>query len=136
MNNMKKSLEEQSERMQKFNSEQIALHEKNKTEEDFTLDNLLFLIRKWAVDRNLHTADSSKQALKLGEEYGELCEGLSKGKPELIKDALGDMFVVMVILAMQEGLDFTECVEMAYEEIKDRKGKMVDGVFVKEVDLQ
>ena len=34
MNNMKKSLEEQSERMQKFNSEQIALHEKNKTEED------------------------------------------------------------------------------------------------------
>lgn len=100
-----------------------------------SLDNLKLLIEKWSADRNLHTADSSKQALKLGEEYGELCEGLSKGKPELIKDALGDMFVVMVILAMQEDLDFTECVEMAYNEIKDREGKMINGVFVKESDL-
>lgn len=100
-----------------------------------SLDNLKPLIEKWATDRNLHTADSSKQALKLGEEYGELCEGLSKGKPELIKDALGDMFVVMVILAMQEGLDLTECVETAYNEIKDRKGKMIDGIYIKEADL-
>ena len=104
-------------------------------EEDSTLDNLEDLISIWAVDRNLHTADSSKQAVKLGEEYGELCEGLSKGKPELIKDALGDMFVVMVILAMQEDLDFTECVEMAYNEIKDRKGELKNGIYVKESDL-
>lgn len=99
------------------------------------LGGLQLLIEQWAIDRNLHTADSSKQALKLGEEYGELCEGLSKGKPELIKDALGDMFVVMVILAMQENLDLTECIETAYEEIKDRKGKLINGVYIKEVDL-
>ena len=99
------------------------------------LEGLKLLIEQWATDRNLHTADSSKQALKLGEEYGELCEGLAKGKSDLIKDALGDMFVVMVILAMQEDLDITECVEMAYNEIKDRKGKMIDGVFVKEADI-
>ena len=28
------------------------------------------------------------------------------------------------------------CLEEAYEVIKDRKGKMIDGVFVKEEDLQ
>ena len=99
------------------------------------LENLKLLIQKWATDRNLHTADSSKQALKLGEEYGELCEGIGKGKTHLVKDALGDMFVVMVILAMQEDLDVAECVGMAYYEIKDRKGKMIDGVFVKEADI-
>ena len=99
------------------------------------LEGLKMLIEQWATDRNLHTADSSKQALKLGEEYGELCEGLAKGKTDLIKDALGDMFVVMVILAMQEDLDIKECIEMAYNEIKDRKGKMIDGFFVKESDI-
>ena len=93
------------------------------------------LIEVWAVDRNLHTADSSKQALKLGEEFGELCEALAKGKRDMLKDSLGDMYVVMTILAMQEKVDVRACVEMAYEEIKDRKGKMIDGVFVKEADI-
>ena len=99
------------------------------------LEGLKILIEQWATDRNLHTADSSKQALKLGEEYGELCEGLAKGKSDLIKDALGDMFVVMVILAMQKDLDIKERIEMAYNEIKDRKGKLINGVYVKEADI-
>ncbi|WP_462419993.1 MazG-like family protein [Salinicoccus sp. Marseille-QA3877] len=99
--------------------------------------NITELTRKievWAIDRNLHTADSSKQALKLGEEFGELCEALAKGNRNMLKDSLGDMYVVMTILAMQERVDVKACVEMAYEEIKDRKGKMIDGVFVKEGD--
>ena len=93
------------------------------------------LIEVWAVDRNLHTADSSKQALKLGEEFGELCEALAKDKRDMLKDSLGDIYVVMTILAMQEKVDLRDCIDMAYQEIKDRKGKMVDGVFVKESDL-
>ena len=93
------------------------------------------LIEIWAIDRNLHTADSSKQALKLGEEFGELCEALAKGKRDMLKDSLGDIYVVMTILAMQEKVDVRDCIDMAYQEIKDRKGKMVDGVFVKESDL-
>lgn len=93
------------------------------------------LIKKWAIDRNLHTADPNKQMLKLVEELGELGEGMAKGKPELIKDALGDMYVVMTILAMQMDIDINECIDIAYNEIKDRKGKMIDGVFVKESDL-
>ena len=101
--------------------------------------NITELTRKievWAIDRNLHTADSSKQALNLGEEFGELCEALAKGKRDMLKDSLGDMYVVMTILAMQQKVDVRDCIDMAYQEIKDRKGKMVDGVFVKESDLE
>lgn len=94
------------------------------------------LIRKWAVDRNLHTADPVKQALKLGEEFGELFEGLAKGNEDLTKDAIGDMYVVMTILSMQLGFSIEECIDIAYNEIKDRKGRMVEGVFIKEGDLQ
>src|SRR5699024_6596616 len=94
------------------------------------------LIREWSVDRNLHTADPRGQALKLGEEFGELFEGLAKGNEDLTKDALGDMYVVMTIMAQQLGFTIEECIEIAYDEIKDRKGRMVDGVFVKESDLK
>lgn len=93
------------------------------------------LIRHWAHDRNLHTADPKGQALKLGEEFGEMFEGMAKDNEELIKDALGDMYVVMTILSEQLGFTIEECIEIAYAEIKDRKGRMVDGVFVKEADL-
>src|SRR5699024_589252 len=93
-------------------------------------------IREWAYDRNLHEADPSKQALKLGEEIGELFEGLAKNNEDLTKDAIGDMYVVMTILFEQLGFTIEECIEIAYDEIKDRKGRMVDGVFVKESDLK
>ena len=93
------------------------------------------LIREWAIERNLHTADPHKQALKLGEEFGELFEGLAKGNEEMTKDALGDMYVVMTIMAQQLGFNIEECIEIAYGEIKHRKGRMVDGVFIKESDL-
>ncbi|SEN20985.1 MazG-like family protein [Paenibacillus sp. OV219] len=93
-------------------------------------------IEQWAIDRNLHTADPVKQMLKLGEEYGELCAGMARSNMPLIIDSIGDMFVVMTILCMQMGTDIETCIEIAYEDIKDRKGKMINGVFVKEVDLQ
>ena len=92
-------------------------------------------IKQWAKDRNLHTADSNKQMLKLVEELGELAEGMAKGKEYEVKDALGDMYVVMTILAMQRGHDIEECIELAYNEIEDRKGKLVNGIYVKESDL-
>lgn len=93
-------------------------------------------IERWAIQRNLHTADPTKQILKLGEEYGELCQGVAKGKPEEVKDAIGDMYVVMTIFCQQNGLSIESCVHAAYNEIKNRKGKMVNGVFVKEEDLK
>src|SRR5690625_3090516 len=93
-------------------------------------------IKFWAIERGLDAADPHKQALKLGEEFGELCEGLAKGNRELVKDAVGDMFVVMTILSMQLDLNIEDCIEHAYNEIKDRQGRMVNGVFVKEEDLK
>lgn len=93
------------------------------------------LIKHWAIDRNLHTADPTKQMLKLVEEFGELGEAMAKGNDDLFVDAIGDMYVVMTILAMQKGFDIEDCINDAYNEIKDRKGKMIDGVFVKESDL-
>lgn len=97
--------------------------------------NLTGKIEEWAGARNLHTADPMKQALKLGEEFGELCQGLAKGKEADTKDAIGDMVVVLTILSLQLGTSIEECTALAYEEIKDRKGRMVNGVFIKESDL-
>lgn len=159
-------------------------------------------IEQWANDRNLIKGSTPpKQMLKLMEEFGELCAGIAKNKPEMIKDAIGDCFVVLTILNQQTEVDLdideilnksyklikntndyttastllftyyagnlanaiccdedpsefitclfvllflissqcylnlTDCVQHAYNQIKDRKGKMIDGVFVKEDDL-
>ena len=99
------------------------------------MNELLMKIEEWASDRGLATADPVKQMLKLGEEYGELCAGMARSDGEKITDSIGDMFVVMAILCQQLCLDFEACVQEAYEEIRDRKGRMVGGVFVKESDL-
>ena len=100
------------------------------------MQDLTELIRQWATDRNLNTADPNKQILKLGEEFGELCQGMAKNNASQVYDSIGDMYVVMVILSMQLGVSVEECVSYAYDEIKDRRGKMVDGVFIKEADLK
>ena len=74
--------------------------------------------------------------MKLGEEFRELCQGMAKNNASQVYDSIGDMYVVMVILSMQLGVSVEECVSYAYDEIKDRRGKMVDGVFIKEADLK
>ena len=70
--------------------------------------------------------------LKLMEEVGELAGGVCKDKADVIKDSIGDVFVVLTIIAAQMGWSIEECVQAAYAEIKDRKGRMIQGVFVKE----
>src|SRR5699024_5661836 len=100
------------------------------------MEALTLLIEQWAKDRNLHTADPNKQVLKLGEEFGELCEDMAKGKQDVVKNSIGDMYVVMTILSMQLGLDVREGISQAYDVIKDREGKMIDGIYVKEEDLE
>lgn len=152
-------------------------------------------VEQWFVDRNLHEANPVKQFEKLMEETGELFEGIAKDKPAFIKDALGDMQVVLIGLEQQikngaeieaspqemellllvsslgklaqklhkhifhsetqlpfirpellslhssihavaiHNLTADSCLQLAYDEIKDRKGKIIDGVFVKEADL-
>ena len=92
-------------------------------------------IEEWARERALDTANPDKQMLKLGEEFGELCQGLAKDKPDQVEDSIGDIYVVLTILSLQLGLDIEDCVQKAYSEIKDRKGRLVNGVYIKEADL-
>lgn len=158
-------------------------------------------IEQWAIDRKLHTADPIKQYDKLIEEFGELMKGINKSDMAMIKDSIGDMYVVLVVMSKQLGdsmadlhggedidtlrpqhstsdyvrdlnrlantlnaelshrsfyfifnvadfkrqlaktcaeyeISFVDCVELAYNEIKNRKGEMRDGKFVKEADLK
>lgn len=91
------------------------------------------LIREWAAARNLiNGATPAAQFQKLGEEFGELGRALVEDNPEKIQDAIGDMIVVLTIMGAQLNLPVEDCIQAAYDEIKDRKGQMVDGIFVKE----
>lgn len=159
------------------------------------LQKLITNVQQWSIDRGLDKADSKKQMLKLYEEFGELASGLAKGNKEVVKDSIGDVVVVLIILAQQQGLEkisdfniicnhlqpsdlmpqasetiglislrvrktndeieeyivrlisclrtiakyenlkFEDCLSQAWNEIKDRKGKLIDGVWVKEEDL-
>jgi NTP pyrophosphatase (non-canonical NTP hydrolase) len=93
-------------------------------------------VAAWARARNL-IAGSTPQAqfCKLIEEIGELAEAISKGRPQQVPDAIGDTLVVLMILAAQYELTIEDCLEVAWQEIKDRKGRLVDGVFIKDDDL-
>lgn len=107
-------------------------------------------IRQWAEDRNLIAGSNpGAQGLKLMEELGEAMGAIARlpaavaaGDDAKVRDlraaaidGIGDAIVVLTILAAQINARVEDCVELAWHEIRDRKGKMVDGVFVKEADL-
>lgn len=82
------------------------------------------------------SSDNAKtQFMKVTEELGELAEGINKGKPEQVKDSLGDVLVTLILLAEDLNLNLLDCLNSAWNEIKDRKGEVKDGSFVKEADL-
>lgn len=104
-------------------------------------------IRQWAHDRNLvEGSNPGAQGLKMVEELGETFGALARLPAALAandaekvqtllnkaKDGFGDAVVVLTIMANQVNLKLEDCIDAAYEEIKDRKGRMVDGVFVRE----
>jgi NTP pyrophosphatase (non-canonical NTP hydrolase) len=91
------------------------------------------LIRGWAEDRNLiKGSDLKSQFVKLIEEAGELANAIAKKNDIEFADAIGDMVVVLTIMAAQNGMNIEDCIDSAWQEIKDRKGKMIDGIFHKE----
>jgi hypothetical protein len=141
-------------------------------------------IRQWAHDRNLIEGSTpARQFKKLMEEFGELGCAVAENNEADIKDAIGDIAVVLTIMAAQigytdfafgnddsiidsriselasnlsvladmpcaeyiddaffyligycteKGYSYAECLELAYNQIKERKGRMIDGIFVKE----
>ena len=97
------------------------------------LTNYFPLIRDWAQDRGIYDkGNSHTQYVKLMEEAGELAEALLKNDKYEIKDAICDMVVVLTNLAVLEGMQIENCIESAYNEIANRKGKMENGTFVKQ----
>lgn len=91
----------------------------------------------WAHNREL--IDFNKrfaQTLKLQEEVGELAKAILTNDKERQKDGIGDAVIVLTILAKQLDLDIQECVDYAFNEIKNRKGKIINNTFVKNEDLK
>ena len=98
------------------------------------LDDLIDNIRHWHNDRNLiEGSTDAKQCGKLEEEFNELKDSINANESPI--DDIGDMIVVLINIAERNNLDLIDCVNHAWNDIKDRKGKMIDGIFVKEADL-
>lgn len=90
-------------------------------------------IIEWAKERNLLLPENAtKQTLKLTEEVGELASAILKQDRHEQIDAIGDIQVVLIILCEQLGIDKDEALETAYNVIKNRKGKTVNGTFIKQ----
>ena len=94
------------------------------------------LIREWAKERGLYDkGNATTQYVKLQEEAGELAKALLKNdQPEVI-DAIGDMVVVLTNLAYMRGVNIESCISSAYDVISKRTGKMVNGTFVKDIEV-
>lgn len=93
-------------------------------------------IQKWANVRGIGGRKDTliekwPQYEKVKEEVDEIGRALVHGDEAELIDAIGDTVVTLVILAEQNGLDIAACTLAAYNVIKDRKGKLVDGKFVK-----
>jgi uncharacterized protein YjgD (DUF1641 family) len=101
-------------------------------------------IVQWGKDRNIFEHSTAiKQLLKTQEELDETMQALvdfadaktDKQKAEAIEqiiDGIGDMGVTLIMLCHKVDVDFIDCLQSAYEVIKNRRGKMVDGLFVKQ----
>lgn len=95
-------------------------------------DELVGNIAVWGQKHNIDNPD--KQTVKLLEECGELAHEISRCRynSKATEDAIGDIGVVLIILADILGYDFIDCLELAYNEIKDRTGHTEDGGFIKD----
>ena len=103
---------------------------------DMTFESLQDAIIQWGYVRNIiSTKNTPKQFMKVTEELGELAEGINKDNQGQIKDSLGDILVTLIILSKDLDVDLLDCLRGAYDVIKDRTGKTVNGVFVKEENL-
>ena len=91
------------------------------------------LIEQWAEEKGiLSKATPLTQAIKTQEEVNELYRAILDENRDEIKDAIGDIMVTLIIQCKMQGMDLQDCLESAYNVIKNRTGKMVDGIFVKD----
>ena len=117
-----------------------------------SFEDLQKLTLEWADDKDLlHEANAEKQFMKFIEEVfefktemdtfnevnsdSEFSNGYQKYIEHNLKLEMGDIFVTLIILCEQIGIDPVECLSMDYEKISKRKGKTINGQFIKEEDL-
>ena len=87
----------------------------------------------WAEERGIfEEPNPHAQAAKMIEEASEILMGMAHMDHEEIVDGIGDTVVTLILLANMFGMTTTACLQAAYDEIKDRKGKTVNGQFIKE----
>ena len=90
-------------------------------------------VLEWAKERGiLIPENATKQMLKLTEEVGELAGAIAKNNKTDQIDAIGDIQVVLIILSEQLGINYKEALKSAYNVIKNRTGKTVNGIFIKD----
>ena len=112
----------------------FSLEEINSSSSQAKASNLLQKFAKWGRDRKIDTGGTiGGQLAKLEEEVWELFAGINRCEDEEAKDAIGDIIVVLAQVCLIKGWTVEECMQKAWDDIKDRKGEMVNGVFVKEV---
>lgn len=95
-------------------------------------EELIKNVEAWSEAKGLDKADPRAQFLKVIEEVGEIAAAMARGDDTKIKDGIGDAVVTLIILAQQHNMTLAECLGAAWDEIKGRTGKMVDGVFIKD----
>jgi len=91
-------------------------------------------VMEWGVARGIvQNGQPMGQAIKCLEECTELLDAINKNRDAAVADAIGDVWVTLVMTAATMHIDLLECFYGAYNEIKDRKGTLgPDGVFIKE----
>lgn len=98
-----------------------------------SLDTLTDQILEWGIEKGiLPYADPLSQLEKTEEEVSELRQAIYERNVPEVKDAIGDIFVTLIMQAEAWELTMDGCVQDAYDVIKRRTGKMVDGKFVKD----
>lgn len=112
-----------------------------------TLEELIPLIEQWAEEKGIIEADQPlAQMRKMQEEVGELWEAAGQVQSldgyhyakqleewsYKLKDAIGDVLVTVIVQAKLQNVDIHECLNLAYDTISKRRGKIIDGAFVKD----
>jgi len=91
-------------------------------------------VLNWANERGLLKPENKLMQMgKMVSEVGELCDAIIKNDKNGQIDGIGDVLVTLIILANQLGYDIEDCLEVAYNEIKNRKGETINGTFIKEL---
>lgn len=99
------------------------------------IDCLTKKINAWAEKNRVNTLSTRSELLKVVEEVGEISSALSRNRRDEVIDAIGDTYISLVNFATSSGVDIADCIECAYENIKDREGKIVGDSFIKSEDL-